>query len=270
MPNYIDMHSHVAWGIDDGMPSLEDADTSLKNAQKDGIVAICSTPHFVGGELDEQSVEAIFERQKQLASLAAKYDIKIYAGGEMFMNESFVDMLDRGWYQTLNGTCYLLCEFDVTRDIHTISSFNDRLYEIEVRNMIPVIAHVERYFHHGLDMEIIEDWHDKGYVFQINRTSLQGLHGSTIQNNARQLLDLGYAHLICTDTHRASGHRVEILSDIYEEIADQYGENWAKELFYSNPLRILLNKKVKALAPQHHKEEKKSMFGSKGSWFRHS
>ena len=25
MAKYIDLHSHIAWGIDDGMPSIEDA-----------------------------------------------------------------------------------------------------------------------------------------------------------------------------------------------------------------------------------------------------
>ena len=73
MPSFIDMHSHVAWGIDDGMPDREDANASLRAAAQDGLVAICSTPHFVGGQLDDSLVEAIFARQKQLAALADSY-----------------------------------------------------------------------------------------------------------------------------------------------------------------------------------------------------
>ena len=42
MAKYIDLHSHIAWGIDDGMPSIEDAVSSLESAKKDGIVGICS------------------------------------------------------------------------------------------------------------------------------------------------------------------------------------------------------------------------------------
>ena len=268
MPSFIDMHSHVAWGIDDGMPDRDDANASLRAAAQDGLVAICSTPHFVGGQLDDSLVEAIFARQKQLAALADSYGIKIYSGGEMFMNESFIRLLDEGWYQTLNNSCYLLCEFDVQRDIHTISAYNDYLYEIEVRGMIPVIAHVERYFHEGLDMDIIEDWKNKGYVFQINRTSLQGLHGSTIQNNAWTLLENGYAHLVCTDTHRASGHRVAILSDIHETVVERVGEAWATELFYNNPLRILLNRKVHDLNPDQKVEPQTSFFKKSRTWLR--
>ena len=40
MAKYIDLHSHIAWGIDDGMPSREDAQSSLEDARRDGFVGI--------------------------------------------------------------------------------------------------------------------------------------------------------------------------------------------------------------------------------------
>ena len=52
MAKFIDIHSHIAWGIDDGMPSVENAQSSLELARSDGIVGICSTPHFIPGQLD--------------------------------------------------------------------------------------------------------------------------------------------------------------------------------------------------------------------------
>ena len=47
MAKYIDLHSHIAWGIDDGMPSIEDAVSSLESAKKDGIVGICRLISFL-------------------------------------------------------------------------------------------------------------------------------------------------------------------------------------------------------------------------------
>lgn len=256
MTDFIDLHSHIAWGIDDGMPSKEGALKALKNASEDGIVGICSTPHFVNGQLDENQIRSMFFRQVELAKLASQFNIEIYSGAEMFMDESFVDALKKGWYQTINNTRYLLCEFDVRQDIHDIASRNESLYEIEVRHMVPLIAHVERYFHKGLDYEILDRWKENGYVFQINRTSLLGLHGKTIKKNAWELIENGYAALICTDTHRADGHRIEILSDVHEELIQRVGEEKAKMLLYTNPLKILLNKKVVPVE----KTEKKGFF----------
>ena len=37
MAKFIDIHSHIAWGIDDGMPSIEDAKCSLENAKADAL-----------------------------------------------------------------------------------------------------------------------------------------------------------------------------------------------------------------------------------------
>ena len=143
-----------------------------------------------------------------------------------------------------------MCEFDVRKDIHKIEDFNEYLYEIEVKGYIPCIAHVERYFQDGLDLEIIEDWKEKGYVFQVNRSSLLGIHGSTIEKNAWELLKKGYAHVIASDCHRASGRRVSVLSDVYEKVEKKMGKENAELLMVENPYAILSNRDIKEMKPK--------------------
>ena len=246
----IDIHSHIAWQIDDGMPSKEDAITSFQTAKEDGIEIICSTPHFVCGQYDQDSIQQIRNRQKECRELAKEYNIQIAFGAEVFMNQNFPGCLKEGLYETLNQSKYLLCEFDVRKDIHDIIDHDEYLYEITAHGMIPCIAHVERYFSKGLDMDIVSNWFEKGYVFQINRTSLYGIHGKTIQKNATSLMEQGYCHVIATDTHRSEGSRVEILSDIYSEIKKKYGEDYANLLFKTNPYRILTNQEVISRKPK--------------------
>ena len=83
MTKFIDIHSHIAWGIDDGMPSIEDAQSSLEAACSDGIVGICSTPHFIPGQLDVSIYNEIVSRQMELKEMSP---IPIYFGGEVMMN----------------------------------------------------------------------------------------------------------------------------------------------------------------------------------------
>lgn len=116
---------------------------------------------------------------------------------------------------------------------------DDCLYELKVKGFVPVIAHIERYFHSGLDYSIIDNWIDMGCVLQINRTSILGMHGKTIQSNALSLLDDGYCDVIGTDTHRASGHRISKLSDAYSVVSKRIGSYNADILFFENPKRIL-------------------------------
>lgn len=238
MAKYFDLHSHVAWGIDDGMPSREDAASSLKLAKSDGIIGICSTPHFIPGQLDVHIYNEIVTRQLELRDMSP---VPIYFGGEVMMNSEFIQNFDLDLYPTLNGSRYMLVEYNVLRDIHSIDFRDDCLYEIKVRGYIPVIAHIERYFHEGLDYSIIDNWVNMGCVLQLNRTSILGVNGKTIQANALELLDNGYCDLICTDTHRASGNRIEKMSDVYSVVSKRIGSENADILFYENPKRILSN-----------------------------
>ena len=243
----IDLHAHIAWGIDDGMPNKSDALEALQMAKADDIRAICSTPHVVPGQLDAQWLHAIRTRQEELRAIS---DIHIYFGAEVMMNSSFIEELDQKWYPTINGTSYMLVEYDVRKDIHCIPDFMDPLYELDIRGYKPVIAHIERYFHHGLDWEIIHTWQEAGYVLQINRTSIMGIHGKQMEKNAKELLTQGVGHVVATDTHRASGHRIAYLSDAFGRVSKWIGSENADLLFEQNPLAILQGKPVTNLTIQ--------------------
>lgn len=241
MERFIDLHSHIAWGIDDGIPSIEDAQSSLELARNDGIVGICSTPHFIPGQLDVSIYNEIVSRQMELKEMSS---IPIYCGGEVMMNSEFIDGLDMEIYPTLNSSRYMLVEYNVLRDIHSIEYRDDCLYELKVRGYIPVIAHIERYFHSELDYSIIENWIDMGCVLQINRTSILGMHGKKIQSNALSFLDNGYCDVIATDAHRANGSRISMLSDVYSVVGKRIGFDNADILMYTNPKRILEDKDI--------------------------
>lgn len=170
--------------------------------------------------------------------------IPIYFGGEVMMNSEFINGLDTEIYPTLNGSRYMLVEYNVLRDIHSIEYREDCLYELKVRGYIPVIAHVERYFHSELDYSIIDHWIDMGCVLQINRTSVLGMHGKQIQKNALALLDDGYCDVIATDTHRANGSRISMLSDVFSVVNRRIGSENADILFFENPKCILNDKDI--------------------------
>ena len=241
MEKFIDIHSHIAWDIDDGMPSIEDAQSSLETARNDGFVGICSTPHIIPGQYDASIHNEIVSRQMELKEMSS---IPIYFGGEVMMNGEFIDGLGMEIYPTLNSSRYMLVEYNVLRDIHSIEYRDDCLYELKVRGYIPVIAHIERYFHSELDYSIIENWIDMGCVLQINRTSILGMHGKKIQSNALSFLDNGYCDVIATDAHRANGSRISMLSDVYSVVGKRIGFDNADILMYTNPKRILEDKDI--------------------------
>lgn len=236
---FIDLHSHIAWDVDDGIKTKEDAIKALEQAIEDGIMGICSTPHVICGKTDTNAFQNILLRQQELMEIAKEMGVYIYSGAEMFMNIDFLDSLDNGIFQTLNESRYMLVEFDLSRDIHYISYIDEYLDELFCRGFIPIIAHVERFFPMGLDMEMIENWLDMGCLLQTNRTSLMGFQGKVIQRNAHHLVKNKMIHLVASDTHRTVGNRIEKLSDAYQVVIKLTNTEYANQLLFQNPLIIL-------------------------------
>lgn len=236
---FIDLHSHIAWDVDDGIKTKEDAIKALEQAIEDGIMGICSTPHVICGKTDTNAFQNILLRQQELMEIARKMGVYIYSGAEMFMNIDFLDSLDNGIFQTLNESRYMLVEFDLSRDIHYISYIDEYLDELFCRGFIPIIAHVERFFPTGLDLEMIENWLEMGCLLQTNRTSLMGFQGKVIQRNAHHLVKNKMIHLVASDTHRTVGNRIEKLSDAYQVVIKLTDTEYADQLFLRNPLIIL-------------------------------
>ncbi|ERK47222.1 tyrosine-protein phosphatase [Faecalitalea cylindroides] len=236
---FIDLHSHIAWDVDDGIKTKEDAIKALEQAKEDGIVGICSTPHVICGKTDTVAFQNILLRQQELMEIAKEMGVFVYSGAEMFMNIDFLDSLDNGIFQTLNESRYMLVEFDLSRDIHYISYIDEYLDELFCRGFIPIIAHVERFFPTGLDLEMVENWLEMGCLLQTNRTSLMGFQGKVIQRNAHHLVKNKMIHLVASDTHRTVGNRIEKLSDAYQVVIKLTDTEYADQLFLRNPLIIL-------------------------------
>ena len=88
---FIDIHSHYAWDIDDGITSLEDAKKALVKASKQGIKQIIATPHIIPGTTN--NIDFIKERIKEFIKLAKNYDIKGYYGSEVMLNSDCLTSL---------------------------------------------------------------------------------------------------------------------------------------------------------------------------------
>ena len=244
---FIDIHNHIAWEVDDGMPSKEDAIIALQEAKKDGITKIISTPHFVPGTHDVSNIDIINDRIEELKELAKTYGVEIYSGSEVFLNHEYLDMIDSKAFNTLADSKYLLIEFDVRRNMDHNDYAEDYLYELKVRGYQPVIAHVERYFPKGIVLDRVRSWIELGCYIQVNRTSLLGTHGDVCRKNAEKLLREGMVHVIASDTHRSEGHRIAKLSDVYSLIEKDYGKENANLLLQGNPKHIINNEHLEEM-----------------------
>lgn len=258
---FIDIHNHCTWGIDDGIPTKEACQLLFEQAKEDGIQAIIATPHFIPGRQKKEDVKEMALRMQEAYQLAQSMGIDYFAGCEVFLNYDFLEMIDNKWFFPLANSHYVLCEFNVREKLKDSTQVEDRLYELIIRGYTPVVAHVERYFHTGIDLERVQKWIDMGCKIQVNRTSLLGDQGKQIQKNALQLLQAKMVHVVASDAHRTEGTRICQLSDAYEMLCKKCGEDNARLLVRDNPLHIIRNEELETM-----EEVKKS----RGFWFRRS
>ena len=238
---FIDIHGHYAWDIDDGIKTKEESYAALQLAKKNNICAIVATPHVVPGLHTMQDIESIRTRLQELETMAKEVGIQVFTGSELFLNTEYLSALQNDIFIPIENTSYLLVEFDVRKELGSSRDVEDYLYEVELKGYTPIIAHIERYFKNKIDVERIQELISNGYIIQVNASSLRGIHGKTIKNNAFDLIDQGLVHVIATDTHSADGRRIPCLQETFDLLSKKYDYKILKTLMHDNPIHILNN-----------------------------
>ena len=231
---FADLHNHTLSGVDDGPQTPEQMYEMLDTAWADGIGTICLTPHFhpgYFGDNQDRAAEA-FEGLRRYA--AEKYpDVKLYLGNELRWSGECLSWLQSGACRTLNGTDYVLVDFDASESERNIIRALARLLNAGYK---PVLAHAERYG--ALSERQIRILSRDGVWIQMDVQSLFGVYGLGARLRSRALLKQKLVDIAATDAH-SLGRRSPILSRGYREIARKYGEAYAGALFAENPLRLL-------------------------------
>ncbi|MVX64176.1 capsular biosynthesis protein [Clostridium chromiireducens] len=195
----IDIHSHIIPGIDDGSKSMEMSLDMLRNAEKDGTKEIVATPHYLL-EYGEATIDEIKDYVQEINRILEqeKIDVKVYSGQEVYFNENIIDYYIQGKIGTINDSRYMLIEFPMHKFDNNIF---DILYELQVRNIVPIIAHPERYKPIIEKPSLINGFINEGYLFQLNAGSIEGKFGENVKKTANILLDNNIYNFIGSDAH---------------------------------------------------------------------
>ena len=110
MTGIIDMHAHILPGIDDGSRDWDESRRMLEESYRQGIRYIVATPHYSRSGLPSGIYE-LAERLKEEAHNIAP-DFMTGLGQETYYHEGLVDHLREGKALTLEGSQYVLVEFD--------------------------------------------------------------------------------------------------------------------------------------------------------------
>lgn len=122
----VDLHLHILPGLDDGAEDLETAVRMAKMAAHSGVFHMAATSHGNYYDYTLEEYRESFERlQREL--VIRQIPVKLYPGMEIFMDENAGDLLECRELLTLNGTKYVLIEFDFEENVEKVCKYVDDL-----------------------------------------------------------------------------------------------------------------------------------------------
>lgn len=196
--NYVDIHSHLLYGIDDGAQTPEDTLYLISGLQKLGIKQFVTTPHIIQ-YVWENTTKTINNRHEDVQKLLAENEsiVPIKAAAEYLMDEHFVELFQTNQLLTLKDN-YVLVEMSY---INAPIQLYNILFDLQVAGYKPLLAHPERYqFLHNNYNEYTK-LKKAGCEFQLNLLSLVGYYGEGVFETAKKLLKDGFITYTGTDTH---------------------------------------------------------------------
>jgi protein-tyrosine phosphatase len=227
-----DAHSHVVPSGDDGAQTLAEGIALCRSAAEHGTSVLFATPHvWPSLILTPEREEAIRAAHAQLAEGAAAFGLDLRLGFELTPRPSLLEE-DPNRYR-LGSLPAVLMEVP----FHGSLGLAEALAEhVQGSGLTPVIAHPERSERVIADLGVAARMHERGWLLQMNATSLLGYHGAEIEATAWRLLARGRIDLVGSDGHRAA--RPARLDEAFRLVEARIGEA-ARPLFDGSALAPL-------------------------------
>ncbi len=216
----IDIHTHILPGIDDGAKDIEEALSMTDCLMLQGVTAAICTPHFNPARM---ALDTFLANRKSALTLLSDSKLNLIEGSETYLHDYLFH------YNDLKSLCmgktnYLLLELPFDKKWQ-----NAILTSIEkLRNyydIIPIIAHVERYPKISKDLNRLFHLKELGCLIQMNTETIinkkyKHLVHSYLKNN--------YVDVLGSDCHNMNS-RPPLMIEAKEEIIQKYGvDKWIR------------------------------------------
>lgn len=255
MLKYVDVHSHILHHMDDGPEHLDTSLKILEEEYRQNVETVIVTPHYK--DFDHTSIDTFLDRRArrvaEIQAAAKERGIRIpniRMGAEVFLacNLAEVKGIEK---LAIEGTRYILIEMPYT-------AWNDWMFDslyslIAQKDLIPVIAHVERYG--NVDKRKIEKLSSLDVYFQINADSLTERGYKQV---AFKMIRQNLIHFIGSDVHGLH-NRPGKLEEGYRLLAKKFSGEFVHYLNVNGHL-LLDNEYIEKYASNYHKMIPRSIF----------
>lgn len=232
-----DVHSHILPMLDDGAASVQMSIEMLKESKAKGIDTVVATSHcYLRTEKDIDEFLDKREKSYNLLMQAIKScgeplpQIRLGCEVRIENDVSGFNGLEK---LKIEGTDYILTEMPFGK---WNTSVYDALYSMTLKGMKPIMAHIERFFHHAKEFENLQDI---DLIYQVNAESMNGVFS---KKAVPYLFKNGMINLIGSDMHNTTT-RKQCIGEAYDIIEKMYGGECCEYLKNNSEL-MLENKDI--------------------------
>ena len=232
---FIDLHSHVLPGIDDGAADMEASLDLVRELSANGATDIFVTPHYVDETIytSLRSFNLELLDKLQAAVLDAGLDTRLHLGNEIYMTPRMIELIETGVVSTLGNSMYVLVELPMSGEF---PGYEDILLSMLRSGYQVILAHPERYTSFADDFSLVYRLRDMGVLFQCNIGSFAGQYGKTVYKMAVRLARERMIFGVGSDIHHV---HPGLLSDGLRKLSEFYKETELDEILVGNPGKIV-------------------------------
>ena len=190
---FVDCHSHILPGVDDGVSCMEDSLLILSEYEKMGVREVVFTPHIM-----EDVPNTSSDLRARFDAFCGQYDgaVKLHLAAEYMLDHHFEELLAKGDLLTHGDDSHILVE---TSYFNPPSNMDVIIFNLQSAGYQPILAHPERYMY--MRMDDYSKLKDKGILLQMNLGSLVGAYGAHVKERTLYLLSKGYYEMSGSDIH---------------------------------------------------------------------
>ena len=243
----IDIHSHILDSLDGNVKTEESFLKLLRLAVELGVTDIIATPCIIKGA-EQCEWQVIKERTEILNRRveAADVSIRVHSGAKLAMNWDMLSLLKTGQKDyCLAESNYVLIGL-VADELPAYA--DDFLYELQVKELIPVIARPERSKVLAEKPQILHEWVKNGVLVQSNLSSFTYKYGEKVKNYADFLLENNMVHFLGSDVCRLEYLMKDSTMALGELKNKLLPEAFAR-ITVENPKAILENRYLEVTVP---------------------
>ena len=195
---YVDIHSHILPGIDDGAQKIKDSKFLLESMIDFGFSKVITTPHTMKNVWDNSTSsigDAYNLVHSELPELSKQVSLQF--ASEYFLDENLIRLAQQEKLLSLKDN-FILIEMSY---LNAPIQLYDFLFELQLKGYQLVLAHPERYNYFHSNKKEYQKLKKAGCLFQLNLLSTVGYYGKNVAEIADYLLKENLYDFVGSDIH---------------------------------------------------------------------